>query len=104
MEKKIIDNVEFDVKDENINDVNARKYNFVEIRDENGKCLSGKVQDDTSEEAEATDECEERKIDNKKEYISPYRRMAEIYCRPYNRIGYNNDACQGRCRDDDMQR
>ncbi len=57
-------------------------------------------------------DCEEKgaqrkkveKLLDEKEYVPTLGAINGIHVRPYNTIGYNNDACEGKCHDDDLER
>ena len=55
-------------------------------------------------EAKGAQRKDVEKMLEKKEYVSTLGVINGIHVRPYNTIGYNNDACEGKRRDDDLER
>jgi len=75
-----------------------------QVKCENG-IHTGAIKSDCEEKGAQKKAIENLLDDAKeKEYVSTLGVMNNIWVRPYNTIGYNNDACQGKSRDDDMEK
>lgn len=86
----------------------AKKYvereNNIESRQVkcNNGIHTGAIKSDC--EAKGAQRKDVEKMLEKKEYVSTLGVINGIHVRPYNTIGYNNDACEGKRRDDDLER
>ena len=103
MDKKIIDGKEYDVTLGVMNNQYVRPYNRIGYNNEANEYVDNRNDmslDVVKEYVEKNPDMQENKYD----YVSTIGAMKKTYVRPYNTIGYNNDACEGKRRDDDLER
>lgn len=100
MDKKIVDGKEYDVTLGAIKNGYVRPYSQIGSHNESKEYVS----DRTNAQCGNKGSENTQSVSGEKEYVSTIGVMNKTYVRPYNRIGYNNDACEGKPRDDDLER